>query len=81
MAGTDWMKQAACIGHDHLDWFDIDCNLQQTLQICYQCDVKSQCLELAITNRLTEGVWGGMYGKQLHEMIYEHRGTDASLND
>lgn len=81
MAGTDWYKQAACIGNEHLDWFDLDCNLQQTLQICYGCDVKTQCLQLAITNQLYEGVWGGLYGKHLAQMVNMHRSYDAALDE
>ena len=81
MAGTDWYKQAACLDHDHLDWFDVDCNLQQCLQICYSCDVKTQCLNLAVRHRLYEGVWGGLYGQRLAQMVDMHRGNDASHDD
>ena len=81
MAGTDWYRHAACAGQEHLDWFDVDCNLQQTLAICNDCNVKQQCLSTAVKHRLVEGVWGGLYGKRLIAMVNEHRSNHATLDD
>ena len=77
MAGTDWYQAAPCAGHEHLDWFDLDCGLKETLTICNGCDVKDQCLAVAIRYRYYEGVWGGLYGKRLAAMVNEHRGGHA----
>ena len=77
MAGTDWYKTARCAGRDDLDWFDLDCGLQQTLTICHSCNVQDECLAVAVRYRYYEGVWGGLYGKQLAAMVNEHRGGHA----
>lgn len=61
------MERAACMNHDHLDWFDIDCNLQQLLPVCAACPVISECLDYAHTNEIDTGVWGGMWGYRLQE--------------
>ena len=81
MAGTRWMEQAACQGRPELDWFDLDCNLQQTLTICMGCTVKERCLEFAVEHRMVEGVWGGLYGKNLHAMVEQHRSNHATPDD
>lgn len=81
MAGTDWYRQAECAGYEQFDWFDLECDLQQTLTICNRCTVKQQCLSTAVKHRMTEGVWGGLYGKQLIAMVNEHRSNDATLDD
>lgn len=81
MAGTDWYKRAACADHEQFDWFDLECDLQQTLRICNGCTVKQPCLATAVKHRMTEGVWGGLYGKRLIAMVNEHRSNDATLDD
>lgn len=80
MAGTEWRERAACVDRDDLDWFDLDCNLQQTLPICYACPVANQCLEVAVRYRCLEGVWGGLYGKKLHEYVMGHRSNHAEVD-
>ena len=73
MASTDWRADAACGNHPHLDWFDLDCNLQQTLAVCLTCTVQSQCLDIAIEHRYIEGIWGGLHGKRLYDAVLGRR--------
>ena len=69
MAGTDWMRDAACQHRPYLDWFDLDCGLEEALKICAVCPVGDDCLDYAIKHRLTEGVWGGAWGDELIAIV------------
>ena len=60
-----WMAEAACIGRTDLDWFDLDCNLKACLEICMTCQVADECLDYAIENTITDGLWGGEWGYRL----------------
>jgi ribonuclease I len=80
----NWLDHAACANHDHLDWFDMDCGIQQTLAICHSCTVKTECLNVAIKHRYLEGIWGGLHGRRLYAAVTRHRrnrGAHATLDD
>ena len=66
---TDWMLDAKCMNRNDLDWFDTDCGLNEAITVCQSCPVITPCLNYAITNELTEGVWGGVWGRNLIDMI------------
>jgi WhiB family redox-sensing transcriptional regulator len=68
MATTDWMRSAACRQRPDLDWFDTDCGLNEALTVCHSCPVMTPCLDYAISNELDEGVWGGLWGRNLTNM-------------
>ncbi len=59
-----WMAQAACRA-DHYDpeWFwpltSDNHAAQAALAICATCDVTDECLQFALVNNETSGVWGG----------------------
>lgn len=71
-AEQDWMDQAACrpgSGHDPELWWPLSYNnpehdrvaTLQAIDICWQqCPVRRQCLEWAVQNRETGGIWGGL---------------------
>ena len=65
----DWMTAAACRLRTDLDWFDLDCNLEACLTVCATCPVGDRCLEYAIRNNLTDGVWGGEWGYRLRDQV------------
>ena len=74
MAGDlDWMNHAACRQRDDLDWFDLDCHLNAVLEVCAICPVGDACLDYAIRNELTDGVWGGEWGYRLQHYIKQGR--------
>jgi len=66
---TAWMEDAVCAGRDDLDWFDLDCGLQQAATLCYSCPVQTDCLEYAVELRVKDGLWGGLWGDQLQTFI------------
>lgn len=75
MAGTDrdWMRDAACRHRPDLDWFDMGCDLQAVLEVCTTCPVDDHCLQYAIDNDCTEGVWSAQFGYRLHQLVREGR--------
>lgn len=67
----EWMADAACKGLDP-DLFvppvakgpGGDNRYDEARAVCGRCTVRSECLEYAIVNRETFGVWGGTTPKQ-----------------
>ncbi len=62
-----WVKDAACRGIHGVHFPDAPLNTQEYKQqvafaqsICARCPVQQPCLELALSNREREGVWGGI---------------------
>jgi len=68
----EWVEQALCRQHPDIDWFDTECGLMAAASICYRCPVKSECLDYAVETRAEDGIWAGLWGKQLEAMI-DHR--------
>jgi hypothetical protein len=61
------MQDAACKDRQDLDWFDLECSLMACLSVCAECPVGDACLEYAIRNEITEGLWGGEWGYRLKQ--------------
>jgi len=65
-----WMQQANCKGKTNLmfpkEYKDIT-YITQARQICKHCDVKTQCLKLALEYPAADmhGVWAGLTPRQL----------------
>ena len=63
-----WQARAACRGCDTRLWFPTDAEegrgagtwatVQSAIAVCETCPVVDACLDYAITNRETFGVWG-----------------------
>lgn len=47
-------------GNNDLFFSDRPADLQQAQQICSSCAVRVPCLEVALSERLEWGVWGGV---------------------
>lgn len=62
-AENEWMARGACQGHlqPELWWPETSdpALAQHALAICGTCDVVDDCLEYAMTNNETAGIWGG----------------------
>lgn len=46
---------------------------QQALAYCACCEVRRQCLEFAVANRETYGIWGGMRESERRALIRDLR--------
>jgi hypothetical protein len=56
-----WRERAACCGTD-LDVFfpERGQTASSARQVCAACPVRQPCLDYALANRITHGIWGGM---------------------
>jgi WhiB family redox-sensing transcriptional regulator len=56
-----WRRQAACRG-TNLDLFypERGQTAEPARQVCAACPVRQPCLDYAVSNRITHGIWGGM---------------------
>ncbi len=65
MTSTDWRHNAACRDEDPELFFPVGTTGPAILQtamakaVCYRCPVSGDCLTLALTMGLNEGVYGG----------------------
>ena len=75
-----WMKQADCQFIDPEVFFpeadtqpELDKASRPAQLICYGCDVRVECLEVALTIPSTVGVWGGTTQKQRAAILRRQR--------
>ena len=67
---ADWRNLAACRGLDPELFFPErgDAFTARNAQaVCAACPVAAECLEFAIANDETVGIWGGLSGRQLRQ--------------
>lgn len=57
-----WREHAAC-RHQGIDDFFSNHGWRKALMICDVCTVKQSCLEFAVKNEISDGVWGGKSAK------------------
>lgn len=55
---NDWYDDAACQGLGWTEFFDGEGSVGR--RICATCPVRLRCLQFAINNAVTTGIWGGM---------------------
>jgi WhiB family redox-sensing transcriptional regulator len=56
-----WRLQAACHGTDlNLFYPERGETAGPARQVCARCPVRQPCLEYALSNRITHGIWGGL---------------------
>lgn len=65
----EWHKTAPCSGNDRLFFSSNPTDRRNAKSICNSmCNRKQDCLNYAISNNITIGVWGGLTGPELHRM-------------
>ncbi len=56
----DW-SDAACLGCDTDLWFsDDETEITMAKAVCSECPIRQTCLDYAMANGETEGIWGGL---------------------
>lgn len=57
----EWMDGAPCTQADPEAWFPESGadTTRHAMRVCAGCPVRSECLEYALENDLTVGIWGG----------------------
>lgn len=76
MKPYDWRDDALCAQVDTDAFFPGKGGSPRVAKtICGRCPVRAECLEFAIEMDITEGVWGGLSGKQRRPLrTARHRG-------
>lgn len=74
MSDESWRYSALCGQTDPDLWFPAPGGLANAAKaICKRCPVKYQCLEFAVSNGETEGVWAGLSGHKLKAAVKARR--------
>jgi hypothetical protein len=56
-----WREQAACYGTDlNVFYPEHGESARPARQVCAACPVRKPCLDYALSNQITHGVWGGL---------------------
>jgi len=67
---TEWMGQGRCKDMDPGVFFPSDwIGVQSAQRVCVECTVRGRCLGYALTNRITDGVWGGTSERQRNRIL------------
>jgi WhiB family redox-sensing transcriptional regulator len=75
-----WREQAACRGADLGVFFpERGESAGPARQVCAACPVRQPCLDYAISNRITHGVWGGLTERERRAL--QSRWVRASRRD
>jgi WhiB family redox-sensing transcriptional regulator len=65
-----WQADALCAEPAYADlaWFpERGQPTAPAKAVCARCLVRAECLAFAVENGITEGVWGGLVGRQLRD--------------
>ena len=76
-----WRLRGACRGLDPEIFYatsDEDAGVERAKQVCNTCVVQQQCLEFALANRESEGIWGGATEKERRRILRQRRKTAAA---
>ena len=73
-AELDWQNRAACRSESLDLFYSIeDADIRQALAMCRRCEVRTACLEYAMTNREHFGVWGGTTERERRRIFRRER--------
>ena len=79
LAPVPWMTQGACHDQDPELFFPISASeasagqVRRATSVCDRCPVEAECLRYALTNRITDGIWGGRTEQQRQSLIRARR--------
>ena len=75
-----WRELAACRGADLEVFFPgRGESAEPARQVCAACPVRQPCLDYAITNRITHGIWGGLTERE--RRVLQSRWVRASRRE
>jgi WhiB family redox-sensing transcriptional regulator len=67
-----WMAQGDCVGMDLKIWYPVERDdIGPAIRICEGCPVQYECGEYALTNRIRDGVWGGLSEARRRRILRE----------
>ena len=62
---NNWMHSALCLQVDPELFFpeagqsSNSRHIRAAIAVCHRCEVRETCLQFALDNRITDGIWGG----------------------
>jgi len=72
--GTEWMAEGKCAEISPSVFFPSDgVGVEVAKKICQDCEVRAQCLEYALANRIDHGVWGGTSERERRRLLRQRR--------
>ena len=75
-----WMDRAVCAQTDPDLFFpEKNGNAAPARRICGTCPVAGECLEYALANRETHGVWGGLTPLERRKLLQPHNRSNDML--
>jgi len=80
MMDLSWRLRGACRGLDP-DVFYPASEAEDAAPakaVCNTCAVQQQCLDFALANRESEGIWGGATEKERRRILRQRRKTAAA---
>lgn len=70
----DWAKEGACVGMDPDLFFPhVGLVRREAREACARCPVREECLQHALVNHETFGLWGGTSDRQRVKIGYAPR--------
>ena len=82
----DWVDRARCRDEDPELFFPVGVNAPAIVQtekaksVCAGCDVRSECLEWAMSTGQESGVWGGLSEDERRALIRASRRKTIGLS-
>lgn len=74
--GMEWMLQAKCRGVSATEFFPSDgSGVERAMRVCQGCDVRDECLEYALEQRIEHGVWGGASERERRRILKSRAAT------
>jgi WhiB family redox-sensing transcriptional regulator len=74
-----WRDRAACRAEDPELFFPVGTGaavleqVHRAKRICARCEVREECLQLAVDSGRVEGVWGGLFDRELRREVNRRR--------
>lgn len=69
LKAPSWFESSPCIGEDRLFFSSELKDRNAAKKICLnECSNREECLEMALTQRVSIGVWGGKTGPELKRL-------------
>ena len=69
LSSPEWFESAPCRGNDRTFFSSKPSQRKSAVIVCDGCAASVQCLDFAVTNKITIGVWGGKTGPELDRLV------------
>jgi len=76
-----WRLDRNCEDKDVSFFFPSDRGgVKRAITVCSECNVRAECLEFAICNQITDGIWGGTTETSRIKLIRERFGRLGNVD-